>query len=40
MNVVFADTSYYLALTNPNDDSHERAREYTAGFAGQFLTTA
>ena len=29
MNAVFADTFYWIALTNPMDAAHERAREFT-----------
>ena len=30
---VFADTFYYLALLNPNDEAQQKAMEFTAGFA-------
>ncbi len=29
MNAVFADTFYWIALTNPADAAHERANEFT-----------
>jgi hypothetical protein len=29
VNAVFADTFYWIALTNPTDAAHERAREFT-----------
>ncbi len=29
MTAVFADTFYWIALTNPTDAAHERAREFT-----------
>ena len=29
MNAVFADTFYWIAFTNVQDDAHERAREFT-----------
>jgi len=40
MATCFADTSYYIALVNPDDDSHERAVAYTASFDGSIVTTA
>ena len=40
MNAVFEDTSYYLALLNPDDEYAAAAAEYTAGFAGRIVTTA
>jgi uncharacterized protein len=36
---VFADTAYYLALLNVNDDLYERAVAFTPGFSGRLLTT-
>jgi predicted nucleic acid-binding protein len=39
MSLVFADTSYYLALLNPADESHKRAIGFTATFAGTMVTT-
>lgn len=39
MRVVFADTSYYIALTNPADDRAAVACEFTRGFAGRLVTT-
>jgi len=40
MKTVFADTSYYIALTNPNDEYAGAACEYTRGFGGFLVTTA
>ena len=36
---VFADTSYFIALVNPDDDAHEDAVRYTADFTGEIVTT-
>jgi hypothetical protein len=40
MKSVFADTSYYIALTNPRDQFSKQALHWTAGFDGAFVTTA
>jgi len=40
MKPVFADTVYYLALTNPRDQYAPPATRFTAGFSGAFVTTA
>jgi uncharacterized protein len=40
MSVVFADTSYYLALVNSNDRFHAAACRWTTDFAGTSVTTA
>ena len=40
MKPVFADTVYYLALTNPRDQYAPAATRFTADFAGAFVTTA
>jgi predicted nucleic acid-binding protein len=40
MKRVFADTVYYLALTNPRDQYARAATRFTAGFSGAFVTTA
>lgn len=40
MMMVFADTSYYIALINPGDEYAAAAREYTAAFGGYQVTTA
>jgi hypothetical protein len=40
MKPVFADTVYYLALTNPRDQYAAPATRFTAGFSGAFVTTA
>jgi len=40
MRPLFADTSYYLGLLNPNDQWHETVMRFTASFDGAILTTA
>jgi uncharacterized protein len=40
MKPVFADTVYYLALTNPRDQYASVATKFTAAFSGRFVTTA
>ena len=40
MKSVFADTVYYLALTNPRDQYAALATRFTAGFSGAFVTTS
>jgi predicted nucleic acid-binding protein len=40
MNVVFADTFYFIALSNPRDQNHQRAVTFTAAFQGRLVTTA
>ena len=40
MKAVFADTSYYIALINPNDEYAGAACEYTRDFGGFLVTTA
>jgi predicted nucleic acid-binding protein len=40
MTRCFADTSYYIALVNPDDDTYEVAVEYTSTFNGEIVTTA
>jgi uncharacterized protein len=40
MKPVFADTVYYLALINPRDHFAAAAAQFTADFAGAFVTTA
>ncbi len=40
MKAVFADTSYYLALTNSLDQHHSAVCQWTSGFAGTSVTTA
>lgn len=39
MSAVFADTSYYVALLNPGDEFHLRAREQTEAIDGPLVTT-
>jgi uncharacterized protein len=36
---VFADTSFYLAFLNPDDEFHSRSVEFTSSFNGKMLTT-
>jgi uncharacterized protein len=40
MKPVFADTVYYLALTNPRDQFAAAATRFTVEFSGSFITTA
>ncbi len=40
MRTVFADTAYYVALTNPRDQHYSVARDFTSAFDGAFVTTA
>ena len=40
MNIVFADTFYYLALLSADDETHGRAVEMTTRYAGRMVTTA
>ena len=40
MNECFADSFYYIALLNPADGAHERARELTASVTARQVTTA
>ena len=39
MTTVFADTYYYLALLNLNDEDHARVSAWTASFTGRICTT-
>lgn len=39
MSLCFADTFYYLALANPHDESHERAKAITRSLQGGIVTT-
>ena len=39
MNTVFADTVYFLALLNPADQWHSRAKELNRTVSGALLTT-
>ena len=36
---VFADTFYFFALLNPNDQAHRTAVSYSETFAGELVTT-
>ena len=36
---VFADTSYWIAMFNPNDELHEKARSVTHGLAPRGIVT-
>lgn len=40
MTVVFADTFYFLALINPDDEAHVIAQQFAADRFTQLLTTA
>ena len=39
MKACFADTFYYVALLDRNDQFHKHVAEFTAGFAGFYITT-
>ena len=39
MTKVFADTYYYLALLNGDDEDHARTTSWTEHFAGRIVTT-
>lgn len=39
MNMTFADTFYYLALLNPEDEAHEKALAATTECKGKLVTT-
>lgn len=39
MSLCFADTFYYLALANPHDESHERAKAITRSLQRGIVTT-
>ncbi len=38
--IVFADTSYYVALVNPRDRHHAVADRFTRAFDGRIVTTS
>src|SRR4051812_5906488 len=40
MSRVFADTFYFVALSNPWDQGHQAAVEFTLSFQGEMVTTA
>jgi predicted nucleic acid-binding protein len=37
--MIFADTAYYLALVNPDDEAHEWAVQATARLSTRLITT-
>lgn len=39
MKLVFADTSFFIALVGDDDVAHDLALEYTAAFSGRIVTT-
>jgi predicted nucleic acid-binding protein len=39
MNVVFADSFFFIALLNPNDPAHAKALAFTKTYRGRLLTT-
>jgi len=39
MKIVFADTSYYIALVNPHDIIHNKAVDFCRNYRGDILTT-
>jgi uncharacterized protein len=40
MRTVFADTSFYVALLNPRDEHHQKSQDFSAGYEGDFVTSA
>lgn len=40
MNVVFADTFYYLAWVNSKDANHAKARQFSNSYTGAVVTSA
>ena len=36
---LFADTSFFIALLNPDDDAHGRAVRWSRAFKGELITT-
>ncbi len=40
MSVVFADTFYFLGLTNPGDQVHAKCVSFARQHRGEFLTTS
>ena len=40
MNLIFADSFYFFALINPNDQSHNAAIQYSSLPIGPIITTA
>ncbi len=40
MKAVFADTSYYIALLNPKDINHLKAKTFAGEYKGDFITSA
>ena len=39
MSDVFADSGYWIAMLNPNDDKHERAQRATENLGGRDIVT-
>ena len=39
MKIVFADTSFYIALTTPKETAHSAANSQSDTYTGQLLTT-
>jgi predicted nucleic acid-binding protein len=39
MNVVFADSYYFLAFLNERDGGHSRAIQFSTSYAGRMVTT-
>ena len=40
MSAVFADTFYFLAFLNPQDEHHERVRQFSRQFRRRMVTTS
>ncbi len=39
MKLVFADTSFFIALSSVRDTSHRNAQEFANGYRGQIVTS-
>jgi len=39
MKALFADTAYYVAITNPSDTAHKAAERFSRRFTGRIVTT-
>lgn len=40
MSAIFADTSYWIALLNPNDNLHEKARSFSESLGSRSVVTS
>ena len=39
MNCIFADTYFYIAFLNPEDEAHQTSVDFMEGFEGEIITT-